>query len=146
MNRSYCLSSDRVRWRDHVDYWAGMPIRLVGQGIRNSHDILRVVDLIKFHPLHAGMLPLDHPWVTGINPSTGDYIWPDNVIYRSARPDTDVEYPSDRDFDVGRQVHGLKGPQIGDHTRAAHRSQTPNASRNQLHARQFALQQRLDYS
>jgi len=100
MSQSYCLSDARIRLWDRVDYWAGMPVRLLGQAFRNSHDILRVVDLLKFHPLGAGLIPLDHPWVTGINPETGNFIWPENVIYRSPRLAESVEYPSDIDISV----------------------------------------------
>ena len=50
---------------------------------RNGRDILRVIDILKLRPLPAGLVSLDHPWVTGISPETGRLIWPDNVIYRS---------------------------------------------------------------
>src|SRR5690606_29343230 len=61
----------------------------------NCHDILRVIDLLKFRRLGAGLVSLDHPWVTGINPATGDYIWYDNVIYRSPRTNASTAYPKD---------------------------------------------------
>jgi hypothetical protein len=28
---------------------------------------------------------LQHPWVTGLNPATGHFIWPQNVVYASPR-------------------------------------------------------------
>lgn len=36
--------------------------------------------------MKAGLVGLDHPWVTGLNPATGRPIWPENVVYRTPRP------------------------------------------------------------
>ncbi|MES2794078.1 MAG: hypothetical protein V4719_30975, partial [Planctomycetota bacterium] len=70
---------------ESAGYWLGLPFRWAGQMVRNGSDILRVLDIIRFRPLPAGLVDLQHPWVTGINPETGDPIWRDNVIYRSPR-------------------------------------------------------------
>jgi hypothetical protein len=35
--------------------------------------------------MQPGLVDVEHPWVTGINPETGRTIWRDNVIYRSER-------------------------------------------------------------
>src|SRR5688572_27471013 len=95
MRSSYSAPRRRIHWWDRLDYWGGMPIRLAGQFARNCHDIVRVIDLLKFRRLGAGLVSLDHPWVTGINPATGDYIWYDNVIYRSPRTNASTAYPKD---------------------------------------------------
>ncbi len=71
---------------DSAWYWLGLPVRWAQQMVRNGSDILRVLDIIRFRPLPAGLVDLEHPWVTGINPQTGEPIWRDNVIYRSPRP------------------------------------------------------------
>lgn len=69
-----------------VDFWLGWPFRWLHQMAHNGHGIYRVLDLTRFRPLGPGLVPLDHPWVTGINPETGKYIWQQNVIYRTTRP------------------------------------------------------------
>ncbi len=56
----------------------------------NGHGIVRVLDITRVRPLPHGLLPPDHPWVTGVNPATGRPVWHDNVIFRSPRgPDAD---------------------------------------------------------
>ena len=52
----------------------------------NAHGIVRVLDITKLRKMPAGLVGLDHPWVTGVNPATGRSIWPDNVIYRTPWP------------------------------------------------------------
>jgi hypothetical protein len=54
----------------------------------NVHLLLQtyyVLDFIYLHKLKAGKLAADHPWVTGISPQTGEYIWPKNIVYASSR-------------------------------------------------------------
>lgn len=70
---------------DAVAYWLGLPYRLVRHVLRNAHDILRVLDITQWRPMPAGLVSVDHPWVTGTNPQTGKDIWHDNVIFRSPR-------------------------------------------------------------
>lgn len=78
-------SSLGAQVRDELAYWLGWPLRWGRQMVRNGHDILRVLDIVRFRPMPAGLVGLDHPWVTGINPATGREIWSDNVLYRSPR-------------------------------------------------------------
>jgi len=68
-------------------YWLGMPARLLYQALHNGHGILRVFDILWLRPLPAGLVPLDHPWVTGRLPGTDETVWPRNVIYRTPRPE-----------------------------------------------------------
>jgi len=65
---------------------AGLPFRWAYQMAHNTHGIVRVLDITKVRKLPAGLVGLDHPWVTGVNPATGRFIWPENVIYRTPRP------------------------------------------------------------
>lgn len=95
MDQAYQSYAGNQRLLDRLDYWGGMPLRLIGQFFRNGHDIIRVLDLIKIRPLGAGLVPIDHPWVTGINPTTGYYVWMDNVIYRSPRAARLTDCPED---------------------------------------------------
>ncbi len=96
MTASVLSPGARITIWDRASYWCGIPVRLGGQFFRNCHDIARVVDLLKFHPLAAGAVPLDHPWVTGISPHTGKWIWPDNIVYRSPRS-SGQELPTDEE-------------------------------------------------
>src|SRR5579885_532254 len=76
--------------RDGVGYWLGLPLRWAYQMAHNGHGIVRVLDITRVRPLPHGLLPPDHPWVTGVNPATGRPVWHDNVIFRSPRgPDAD---------------------------------------------------------
>jgi hypothetical protein len=68
-----------------LGYWLGLPLRWAYQAAHNGHGITRVLDITKVRPLPAGLVGLDHPWVTGLNPATGKPVWHENVIYRSPR-------------------------------------------------------------
>ncbi|WP_157605548.1 hypothetical protein [Schlesneria paludicola] len=68
---------------ESVAYWLTLPLHWSGQMFRNGSDILRVLDILRFRPLAAGLVNVDHPWVTGVSPHTGELIWRDNLIYRS---------------------------------------------------------------
>jgi hypothetical protein len=67
-------------WR----FWCGLPWHWLTGAVRNGHDILRVLDLLHWRPVPAGLVDLKHPWVTGRCPMNGEWIWPQNVIYRTA--------------------------------------------------------------
>jgi hypothetical protein len=77
-----------------LKYWLGLPLRLIHQAVHNGHGIVRVLDIIQLRPLPAGLVGLKHPWVTGLNPATGEPIWHENVIYRTTRP-SDRRLPDD---------------------------------------------------
>ena len=80
--------------RGRFGYWAGLPWCWAYQAAHNGHGVARVLDITKFRPLPPGLIPADHPWATGTNPATGEPIWPENVVYRSPRPEG-VRLPSD---------------------------------------------------
>lgn len=84
-----------IRIADWIWYWFGLPFRWARQIIGNGCDILRVLDMIHFRPLPVGLIDLKHPWVTGINPQTGNPIWPQNVLYRSPRSPDRSDLASD---------------------------------------------------
>ena len=70
---------------EDIAYWLKFPLCLGRQMVRNGHDILRVWDITRLRPMKAGLVDVDHPWVTGLNPATGQTIWHENVILRSQR-------------------------------------------------------------
>ncbi len=98
----------RPRHRDGVGYWLGLPFRWLYQMGHNGRGIVRVLDITRFRPLPHGLLSPDHPWVTGINPATGRYVWHENVIFRSARGMDEDSLPMD-DFVVTKTGQFLAG-------------------------------------
>ena len=71
-----------------------LPLTWARQFLHNGHGILRVLDITRARPMPAGLVNKQHPWVTGINPATGNAIWHDNVLFQSPRP-SEVRYPAD---------------------------------------------------
>lgn len=68
-----------------IAYYLSIPAVWGYQFFHNAHGILRVLDITRFRPMPAGLLPPDHPWVTGLNPATGRPVWHDNVVFRTPR-------------------------------------------------------------
>ena len=82
---------------DVLKYWLGMPLRWAWQVAHNGLGIVRVLDITRVRPMPAGLISQDHPWATGINPETGKPVWHQNVLYRSARGDSDADLPPDEE-------------------------------------------------
>lgn len=61
------------------------PFNWLGHNIHNSYGIAHVFDLTWLRPIGGGVISEDHPYVTGIDPLTGDKIWPKNIIFQSPR-------------------------------------------------------------
>jgi hypothetical protein len=78
-----------------IAYWLLLPVRWARQVARNTHDIARVVELVRLRPIEPGLVDLDHPWVTGVDPATGTPIWPHNVVFRTPRSERLAGGPSD---------------------------------------------------
>lgn len=57
---------------------------------------LGAFELLYLHPIPGGLYPENHPWVTGLDPSTGDFIWPKNVLFRT-EPKTSGKEASESD-------------------------------------------------
>src|SRR5213593_1563044 len=53
----------------------------------NTWGILNVLDIIWLRPMPGGMIDEAHPFCTGIDPRTGQPIWPSNTLFRSPRRD-----------------------------------------------------------
>ena len=68
-----------------VAYYASIPGIWAYQFLHNAHGIVRVLDITRFRPMPAGLLSADHPWVTGLNPTTGRPVWHDNLVFRTPR-------------------------------------------------------------
>ena len=83
-------------------YYLSIPFTWIGQFFHNGNGIAHVLDITRFRPMPAGLVGMDHPWVTGLNPATGRPIWFENILYRSRRP-------SDRDLPEDDEVVGRTG-------------------------------------
>ncbi len=51
----------------------------------NFRGVFAVIDIMALRKMKDKLVPEDHPWVTGINPSTGKKIWPENLVFASPR-------------------------------------------------------------
>jgi hypothetical protein len=80
-----------------VGYWLGLPLRWAYQAAHNGHGIVRVLDIIRFRPLPAGLIGPDHPWATGLEPATGKPIWCKNLVYQSFRGPASAGLPPDEE-------------------------------------------------
>jgi len=76
-----------------LGYYLRIPAVWLYQFCHNACGILAVLDITRFRPLPAGLIDLDHPWATGVNPATGKFIWHENVLYRSPRSLTPASLP-----------------------------------------------------
>lgn len=76
---------------DSVYYYFGIPKKATQQIAGLGLGLFQVEDLMRIRPMPSGMLPADHPWVTGINPRTGSYIWPENVLFATEKVNPDFD-------------------------------------------------------
>jgi hypothetical protein len=63
--------------------------------LHNLRGVLAVLDLMALRRLRPGLIPADHPWVTGVSPHTQALVWPDNIVFASTRPAGRPDLPSD---------------------------------------------------
>lgn len=71
----------KTTWRDHLRYAIHLPWNWTYSVLHTIYETYVVVNFMR--KLKAGLLDVDHPWVTGIKPDTDEFIWPDNIVYRS---------------------------------------------------------------
>jgi hypothetical protein len=76
------------------------------QTVHNGWGILNVWDLILLRPLAGGLLALDHPFCSGLEPKSGEPIWVRNVVYRT--PPRPGSFPDDEVIGrVGAYLAGM---------------------------------------
>ncbi|MGH7717603.1 MAG: hypothetical protein ACREON_02005 [Gemmatimonadaceae bacterium] len=51
--------------------------------VHDAYQAYKVVEFMLSKRITAGLLPGDHPWLTGISPSSGRSIWPENIVFAS---------------------------------------------------------------
>lgn len=54
-----------------------------GNILHNWPGAFQVFRLLTIHKMPAGLLNEDHPWVSGLEPETGQLIWPQNIAFRT---------------------------------------------------------------
>ena len=64
-------------------YYLSVPGNWLQLTLHNTWGILNVLDIIWLRPMPGGLLDAAHPFCTGVNPATGQPIWPTNVIFRT---------------------------------------------------------------
>jgi hypothetical protein len=83
-----------ARWYEALAYYLAIPAVWVRQFLHNLHGIVHVLDITRFRPMPAGLIPPDHPWATGLDPATGKPVWHHNVLFRSPRAEG-TDLPAD---------------------------------------------------
>jgi hypothetical protein len=60
-----------------------VPLTWAKQVVHNGWGIVNVLDIVFARPLPPGLLTVEHPLVTGIEPLSGQPIWPQNLVFAS---------------------------------------------------------------
>src|SRR5882762_7924267 len=77
-------ASPTAKWR-RLLYYLMVPKIWLQLTAHNSWGILNVLDIIWLRPMPGGIIDESHPFCTGLNPLTGQSIWPSNILFRSPR-------------------------------------------------------------
>jgi hypothetical protein len=87
-------------------YYVRVPITWTALTVHNSWGILNVLDIIWLRPMRGGLIDEQHPFCTGIDPSTGQAIWQGNVVFKSPRREHWPDSPlvPDPDDEIIRKV------------------------------------------
>lgn len=70
--------------------------------IHMAKATLEVLDLMFVRRIEAGLLPPDHPWLTGIVPGTDQSVWSRNIVFASKRGEAWHTAPEDDNLIVER--------------------------------------------
>ncbi len=74
-----------------INFWENLKYMLlalpnwIGHNLHNMYGIYKVFFIMWLRPLPGGLIAIDHPLVTGVDPATGQSIWPKNLLFRSER-------------------------------------------------------------
>jgi hypothetical protein len=106
-------------------YYARVPITWMALTLHNTWGIINVFDLIWLRPMRGGLIDEQHPFCTGIDPSTGEFVWHRNVVFKTPRRESwpNAVLAPDSDDEIICKV--------GDHLRkqvlmAAHSNEHPS--------------------
>jgi hypothetical protein len=106
-----------------VLYYVRVPITWTALTVHNSWGILNVLDLIWLRPMRGGLIDEQHPFCTGIDSATGQFVWLRNVIFKTPRREhwPNNTFAPESDDEIIRKV--------GDHLR----KQVLMAARSETH-------------
>lgn len=95
--------------RDTLAYYARLPILWTRQTVHNAVGIVNVASILWLRPMRPGLLDAGHPFCTGIEPTTNASIWPQNVVFRTARRDLPAngKKPAESDDAILERVGGF---------------------------------------
>lgn len=72
--------------------------------VHNAGGAYQVVGYMTFKKMRHGLIPENHPWVTGVSPFTGRTNYPDNIVFRSPRI-SKLEREADSDEEIVTKVN-----------------------------------------
>jgi hypothetical protein len=91
-------------WR-HLKYYLLIPKTWLQLTAHNTWGILNVLDIIWLRPMRGGMIDETHPFCTGLDVTTGEPIWPLNILFRSRRRESwPAELAPDPDEEIVTKV------------------------------------------
>jgi hypothetical protein len=64
-------------------YYARVPVTWIALTLHNSWGILNVLDIIWLRPMRGGLIDEQHPFCTGTDPATGEFIWHGNLVFKT---------------------------------------------------------------
>jgi hypothetical protein len=101
--------SPAVKWR-RLLYYLMVPKTWLQLTAHNSWGIVNVLDIIWLRPMPGGIIDENHPFCTGVDSGTGQFIWPSNILFRSPRRES---WPSHNTPDPDEEIV----VKVGDHLR-----------------------------
>lgn len=81
---------------------------IVYSTLHNWGGAFHVVKLMTFKKMEHGLLPVDHAWITGVDPDTADDIWTKNILFSSVVEDTFKKEP-ELDDDIFHKIGKYMG-------------------------------------
>ena len=89
---------DRVRYLARLLWcWSYSNLHMLKQ-------TLNVLDFMWLHPVRPGLLPDDHPWLTGKVPGTSEEVWGQNIVVASPRGRAWSGVPPEDDARIAARV------------------------------------------
>jgi hypothetical protein len=73
---------------DRIKYPLAALWRWSFSNVHMTKQTLNVLDFMWLHKVGPGLLPADHPWLTGKIPGTAETVWQKNIVFASPRKDT----------------------------------------------------------
>src|SRR5688572_24119366 len=65
--------------------------------VHDGYQAYKVLEFMLSRRITAGLLPEEHPWLTGVSPLTARVVWPENIVFASPRKRQWEGHPPDPD-------------------------------------------------